>query len=364
MAKYQPQTYQQVITALQAGRYQPMYFLFGDEPYYIDLVSDYIEQNALDEVSREFDQVLLYGKDIENGAYGEAVMQARSFAMMGGKKVVIVKEAQLIKDFTYLIEYAKHPSPQSVLVVCHKKTLTVTSSKKEEEQMKNLPFMLSNQQGVVVMQSEPIRDYEMPKWIDEYIAQWNQSQRSQDANNRVMIDPKVTALLAENLGNDLTKIVGALRKLIDGRPPGENLIDANLVERNIGISKDFNIFELQEALVKGNALKANRIVRYFATSKNHPIIKELPVLFNFFANLMLYHYHPKKADPQAVAADLKINPYIFRLNYVPAAQRFSAGKTFRIIGYFRDIDARSKGMNSGSADELDLWMELIYKILH
>ena len=177
------------------------------------------------------------------------------------------------------------------------------------------------------------------------------------------IDPKVTQILADNLGTNLQQIVLSLEKLVNGRPAGVNVIDASLVERNIGISKDFNGFELQDALISGDPVKANRIVRYFASSKDHPIQKELPLLFGFFANLMLYHYLPNKGDERAVAAALKINPFIVK-NYARAAKRITAGKTFRIVSYFRETDARSKGIGTGSATELDLWKELIYKILH
>ncbi|MDY4514052.1 MAG: DNA polymerase III subunit delta, partial [Paludibacteraceae bacterium] len=166
----------------------------------------------------------------------------------------------------------------------------------------------------------------------------------------------------DNLGTNLTAIVGALQKLIDGRPEGCKRIDPALVERNVGISKDFNIFELQTALIQGDILKANRITQYFATSKDHSMIKELGVLYNFFVNLMMYHYLPDKTERVAAAA-LGINPYFVK-DYAAAAKRYSAGKTFRIVGYFRDTDARLKGINNPSATDADLWKELIYKIMH
>ena len=168
--------------------------------------------------------------------------------------------------------------------------------------------------------------------------------------------------MADSIGADLTQIVGALQKLIDGRPEGVKVIDTALVERNIGISKDFNVFELQEALIKGDVVKANRITQYFASSKDHPMVKELGILYGFFANLMIYHYLPDKSD-RAAASALGISPYFVK-DYAAAAKRYSAGKTFSIIGYFRDTDARLKGINNPSAKDADLWKELIYKILH
>lgn len=333
---------------LKQQQYKPVYLLYGDEPYYIDKVTDYIEENVLDEAGKSFDQVVLYGRDLSEAGIGEAVMQARGFAMMGGYKVVIVREAQMIKKWQALEQYVAQPQPQSILVIACKSG--------------TVPKIPASPH-VAVMQSTPLRDYQVAGWITRYIDEWNKSQAAQAKEDRVTIDPKVTQILADNLGTNLQQIVLSLEKLVNGRPAGVNVIDAALVERNIGISKDYNGFELQDALITGDALKANRIVRYFASSKDHPIQKELPLLFGFFANLMLYHYLPNKNDERAVAAVLKINPFLVK-NYARAAQRYSAGKTFRIISYFRETDARSKGIGTGSATELDLWKELIYKILH
>ena len=341
-------TYEQVMLQLKQQQYKPVYLLYGDEPYYIDKVTDYIEENVLDEAGKSFDQVVLYGRDLSEAGIGEAVMQARGFAMMGGYKVVIVREAQMIKKWQALEQYVAQPQPQSILVIACK---SGTAPK------------IPASPHVAVMQSTPLRDYQVAGWITRYIDEWNKSQAAQAKEDRVTIDPKVTQILADNLGTNLQQIVLSLEKLVNGRPAGVNVIDAALVERNIGISKDFNGFELQDALITGDALKANRIVRYFASSKDHPIQKELPLLFGFFANLMLYHYLPNKNDERAVAAVLKINPFLVK-NYARAAQRYSAGKTFRIISYFRETDARSKGIGTGSANEFDLWKELIYKILH
>lgn len=341
-------TYDQIMLQLKQQQYKPVYLLYGDEPYYIDKVTDYIEENVLDEAGKSFDQVVLYGRDLAENGIGDAVMQARGFAMMGGYKVVIVREAQMIKKWQALEQYIAAPQPQSILVIACKSG--------------SAPKVPASPH-VAVMQSTPLRDYQVAGWITRYIDEWNKSQAAQAKEDRVTIDPKVTQILADNLGTNLQQIVLSLEKLVNGRPAGVNVIDAALVERNIGISKDYNGFELQDALITGDALKANRIVRYFASSKDHPIQKELPLLFGFFANLMLFHYLPNKNDERAVAVVLKINPFLVK-NYARAAQRYSAGKTFRIISYFRDTDARSKGIGTGSATEIDLWKELIYKILH
>ena len=344
--------YEEVMIGLKQGKYAPAYMLCGTEPYYIDKVSDFIEKNVLDEMAREFDQTIIYGKDLTNGDVSPVIGAARGFAMMGGYKVIIVKEAQNIKKWDALAMYMDNPQPSTILVFCYK----YGAPDKRLNLFKNW-----EKKGGVLMESEQLRDYQVEKWIRDYVAEWNEANR-REGNEAIKIDEKVAKILADSIGADLTQIVGALQKLIDGRPEGVKVIDAALVERNIGISKDFNVFELQSALIAGDVVKANRITQYFASSKDHPMVKELGVLYAFFANLMIYHYLPDKSD-RAVAPALGISPYFVR-DYAAAARRFSAGKTFAIIGYFRETDARLKGINNPSAKDADLWKELIYKILH
>lgn len=343
--------YEEVMLALRKGQYAPAYMLCGEEPYYINKVSNYIETHILDEMAREFDQTILYGKDLVGADVAPVVSAARGFAMMGGYKVIIVKEAQQIKKWEALALYMEHPQPSTILVFCYK----YGTPDKRLALFKNW-----EKYGGVMMQSDRLRDYQVEKWIRDYVTQKNEELRVH--GDGVQIDERVTKILADSIGTDLTQIVGALQKLIDGRPEGVNVIDAALVERNIGISKDFNIFELQDALIKGDVVKANRITQYFATSKDHPMVKELGILYGFFANLMIYHYLPDKSE-RAVAAALGVSPFFVK-DFAAAARRYSAGKTFAIIGYFRDTDARMKGINNPSAKDEDLWKELIYKILH
>ncbi|MCQ2334075.1 MAG: DNA polymerase III subunit delta [Paludibacteraceae bacterium] len=338
------QTYEQILKNLKSGQWAPVYFLSGEETYYTDLVSNYIENNVLDEMAREFDQMVVYGKDLAGGDISPVISAARSFPMMGERKVIVVKEAQTITKWEPLAMYLDNPQPTTLLCFCYK-------YKKVDQRLalfKNL-----EKKGGVLMQYDKLRDYQMVKWINDYIA-----------NQNIAVDPRVPQLLADYIGNDLSLIATSLSKLLDGRPEGQTKIDLALVERNIGISKDFNNFELQSALIKGDVVKANRITQYFAANpKSHDMIKELAILFSFFANLMLFHYLPDKQNDQAVASALHINPYAVR-DYREAAKRFSAGKTFRIIGYCRETDARLKGINNVSAKDADLWKELIYKILH
>lgn len=344
--------YDEVMIGLKQGKYAPAYMLCGKEPYYIDKVAEYIEQNVLDEMAREFDQTIIYGKDLSGGDVSPVIGAARGFAMMGGYKVIIVKEAQNIKKWDALAMYMDNPQPSTILVFCYK----YGSPDKRLNLFKNW-----EKKGGILMESEPLRDYQVEKWIRDYVAEWNEAMK-REGEEAIRIDEKVAKILADSIGNDLTQIVGALQKLIDGRPDGVKVIDAALVERNIGISKDFNVFELQSALIAGDVVKANRITQYFASSKDHPMVKELGILYGFFANLMIYHYLPDKSDRVAASA-LGVSPFFVK-DYAAAARRFSAGKTFAIIGYFREIDARLKGINNPSAKDSDLWKELIYKILH
>ena len=343
--------YEEVMIGLKQGKYAPAYMLCGKEPYYIDKVADYIEQHVLDEMAREFDQTIIYGKDLASGDVSSVIGAARGFAMMGGYKVIIVKEAQNIKKWDALAMYMDNPQPSTILVFCYK----YGSPDKRLNLFKNW-----EKKGGVLMESEQLRDYQIEKWIRDYVAESNLELKSN--GDEVQIDEKVTKILADSIGTDLTQIVGALQKLIDGRPEGVKVIDAALVERNIGISKDFNVFELQDALIKGDVVKANRITQYFASSKDHPMVKELGILYGFFANLMVFHYLPDKTD-RAAASALGVSPFFVK-DYAAAAKRYSAGKTFAIIGYFREIDARMKGINNPSAKDADLWKELIYKIMH
>ena len=339
--------YDDIMRAMRAGEYAPVYILCGEEPYYTDRVYDYLSTHVLDEMAREFDQQVAYGRDLQGADISPVIGAARGFAMMGGRKVVIVREAQAVKKWDALGAYLENMMPQTVLVICY-------NGKPDKRQ--GIWKKASEHPQVVWLQSDKLRDYEVERWINVYIADFR------NQHPEVTIDPRVAPILADHLGTDLSAIVGALQKLMDGRPEGVNTIDAALVERNIGISKDYNIMELQAALIRGDVARANKIAQYFASSKDHPMIREMAPLFTFFSNLLMYHYLPDKSQGN-VAKELGINPYFVK-DYATAAQRFPAGKAFLIVGYLRDTDARLKGINNPSAKDADLWKELIYKILH
>ena len=339
MAKKDYSTFEQVFTDLRKKAFSPVYFLMGEEPYYIDLISDFIQNNVLGEAEKEFDQTILYGKDVEISA---VINAAKRFPMMGQQQVLIVKEAQLIKNWEDLVHYFKNPQNSTILVFCYKYG---TPDKRKK-------WFVDLEKIAVIYESSKLRDYEIGPWITKYAKSKN-----------VAIEDKAVAMLSEYLGTDLSKIAHELQKLVITKPPTMASITPDLIEKNIGISKDFNVFELQAALINRDVLKANRIIRYFAENKKaNPLVLVLSQLFKFFSDLMIFHYLPDKSQGPA-ASELKINPYFVK-DYQKASQVFGAWKTMNIITYIRETDARYKGIDNPSTDEGDLMKELIFKILH
>lgn len=327
----------QILSDLKNGKYAPVYLLMGEEPYYIDLISDYIEEHALDAASRDFDQIVVYGKDT---TLREVIQTARRFPMFGERQVVIVKEAQHLGSFDDLNYYLQQPQKSTILVFCYK----------YGSLDKRLKLLKEIEKTGVLMESAKIRDYQVVGWITDYVRQ-----------HKLDIDSKAVALLAEYLGTDLSKIINELNKLIIGC--GGKTITADLVESNVGISKDYNVFELQKALVKRDVLKANRIIRYFAANpKNNPLVMVLAQLFKFFSNLMIYHYLGDKQE-NSVAVALKISPFFVR-DYKEAAQSFNARRTMNAISYIREAAARQNGVDVYQMADEDILKELIFKILH
>ena len=339
MAKQDSISHDQILSDLRQKRYAPVYFLMGEEPYYIDIISDYIQKNVLDEAEKEFDLSILYGKDVD---ISTVINAAKRYPMMGTHQVLIIKDAQLIKEWDNLIHYLSNPLKSTILVFCYKYS-TPDKRKKWFQEINKV---------AVVHESVKLRDYEVGSWISKYCKSKN-----------VVIDEKAVAMLSEFLGTDLSKLVNELDKLILTKPTESHSITPELIEKNIGISKDFNVFELQVALVNKDVLKANRIVRYFADNKKaNPMVLTLSQLFKFFSDLMIYHYLSDK-NPSYVASELRINPYFVK-DYQKAAQSFGAWKTMNIISWIRETDARYKGIDNPSTDEGELLKELVFKILH
>jgi DNA polymerase-3 subunit delta len=335
----QETTYDRILSDLERKTYSPVYFLMGEEPYYIDVISDYIQKNVLDDNEKEFDQTILFGKDVD---INTVINAAKRYPMMGGVQVLIIKEAQMIKEWDNLFHYLTNHLKSTILVFCYKYGTPDKRKKWFQELLK----------VGTVYESAKLRDYEVASWIIRYCKSKN-----------VGIEEKAVVMLLEFLGSDLSKIVNELDKLLITRPFDMKLIIPEFVEKNIGISKDYNVFELQSALIDRDVLKANRIIRYFADNKKtNPLIVVLPQLFSFFSNLMIYHYLPDKS-PGTIVSELKINPY-FAKEYQKAAQTFKPWKTMNIISAIRETDARSKGIDNPSAEDGDLLKELIFKMLH
>ena len=338
MAK-QGVSFEQVMSDLRRKSYHPVYLLTGEEAYYIDLISDYIQYEVLDESQREFDLLVMYGKDTE---IEMIINAAKRYPMMSPYQVVIVKEAQHIKNWDPIQFYLSNPLKTTILVFAYK----YGSPDKRKKWVADIA-----KQGVL-FESEKLRDYEMTSWINNYAKQ-----------KSAKIEVKGVEMLIEFSGTDLSKVANEMDKLLLTLPAGNPVITPEHIEKNIGISKDFNVFELQDALIERNALKANRIIRYFGDNKrNNPMVMYLPQLFTLFSNLMIYHYLSDKSQA-AVASELKINPYFVK-KYELAARNFGAWKTMNIISWIRDVDARSKGVESNNVDDVELMKELVFKIIH
>ncbi len=332
-------TYEQIIKDLSNRIYYPVYFLSGEEPYYIDKITSYIMDNVLTEAEKAFNQSVLYGKDSDAATIINA---ARRFPMMAGHQVVVVKEAQEIKNFDDLVYYVEKPLKSTLLVLNYK----YKSLDKRKKIYKSI------QQHSLIFDSKKLYDDKIPQWIADELRK-----------KGYKTEPKAAALLTEFLGNDLSRIENELTKLIIVLPDNVKIITVDHIERNIGISKEFNNFELQKALTERDVVKANRIIRYFAANpKNNPVTVTITSLYFFFTKILTYHVLKDKS-PGNVASVLRIHPF-FVGEYVKAAHVYSAGKVEAIISLLREYDVKSKGYGNVSTDSGDLMKELIFKILH
>ncbi len=333
-------TFEQILSDLKNKIYKPIYFLSGEEPYFIDLITKYISDNVLTDAEKSFNQTILYGKETE---IHTVINTAKRFPMMANHQVVIIKEAQNIKKIEDLIHYAEKPLNSTLLVINYKyKTL---------DKRKKL-YKVISEKGIL-FESKKLYDNEIPGWINTYLKNKNKT-----------IDPGAGALLNEYLGNDLSKIANELDKLIITLPDGKPNITTSHIERNIGISKDYNNFELHKALTQKNILKANRIVNYFSHNpKDNPFTLTISTLYHFYSKVLAYHFIKDKRDRRNIAATLKVNPY-FIGDYEKAAKQYNPKKTVEIISLLREYDLKSKGYKNVSTSHGELLKELVYKILH
>jgi len=332
-------SYEQLIGDLKNKSYKPVYFLWGDEPYYIDLVTSYITKHVLSEAEQSFNQSILYGKDSEAAQVSDL---ARRFPMMASHQVVILKEAQEMKSLGDLLAYVEQPQPSTLLVINYK-------YKKPDKRQKLFKVLEKNS---VWFESKKLYENQVPGWISAYASKRD-----------FRIEPKAAALLTEFLGSDLSKIANELEKLIVAiGKPGATITPAD-VEKHIGFSKDFNQFELQSALGNRDVVKAARIVNYFAENeRKYPMALTTVSLYFFFSKLLLFHYTKDKSRPN-LASVLKVNPFFVK-DYETAARQYPAGKLVEIISLLRTYDMRSKGWDGNSTSGGELTRELVFKILH
>lgn len=349
---------EQILLDLKRRIFKPVYFLSGGEAYYIDQIADYIESSVLDEADREFNQNIVYGKDVD---LLSILGLAKQFPMMSEYQVVIVKEAQNIKELNksagdedgpssksstgaatqQFLNYITNPQPTTILVFCYKyKTIDKRSA-----------IAKSLQKNAVYFESPKIYDNQVPEWITNHIKDLNYS-----------ISPKASFLMAEFLGNDLSKISNEIQKLVINLKPGEE-ITTDLIQNNIGISKEYNVFELQDALAKKDILKANRIILYFASNeKEHPLVMTVSSLYGYFSKILKFHFLPDKSKFAAAAA-LGVNPY-FVDGYAKAALVYNTSKLKNIFAYLKECDLKSKGVDNSGISNGELLKELVFKILH
>ena len=325
-----------IIADLKNGIIKPIYFLSGEESYFIDVVSDYIEDTILTEDEKGFNQTVLYGRDVK---YDEIISACRRYPMMADKQVIIVKEAQDIRGEMDLLEkYVENPTPTTLLVICYKYK-TIDKRKKISKLLKA---------NGVLLETKKLYDNQVLTWM-----------RADLQNRGYKIEPKAAAMLGEFLGTDLSKISNELGKLEIVLPKGSTITPAN-IEENIGFSKDFNVFELRSAIGERNQFKAYQIVNNFAQNpRENPLPKTLPQVFSFFIQLMKYH-GTKDKNPKSVAALIGINPY-FMKDYDVAIKNYSMKKVSQVLNSLRDIDVKSKGVGA-SMTQADLYKEMLIKI--
>ncbi len=329
----------EIFDSLKKKIFSPVYFFYGEEPFYIDELTGYMEKNVLDEASREFNQNTVYGLDV---TAREVADLSRRFPMMGDYQLVIVKEAQNIQNFDALADYIDHPMDTTILVVNYKY--------RKLDKRKSLYKKLSKSKKVVLFESSRVYDNQIPAWISERVHLLGHT-----------ITPKSEMMLAEYLGADLSRINNELNKLTINLQPGQAITE-DLIERYIGISKDFNVFELQKALGKRDIFHALRIIRYFeANPKQNPLQMVNVLLFTYFMKVLLYH-QLKNENNNTIASKLGVSPF-FLNDYRVAAQNFSPAKVKEIISGIRQLDLKSKGFGATDTTSYGPLKEWVFRLV-
>ena len=339
-AKKEGVTYEEIVRAVRAGNFSPVYYLMGEESYYIDKVSEFIVDSALKEEERDFNLMVCYGADV---TADEVVNAAKRFPMMAQRQVVWVREAQNLQGKERLSFYLEHPQPTTVLILCHKHGVL--------DRRKKLASDI--QKAGILFESKKLYESQLPGFVSAYLRR-----------KGVAMEQNAVMMVCESVGSDLSRLSGELDKLVLALPEGETRIGASFVERHVGISKEFNNFELVSALVAKDVLKVNRIVKYFNDNpKNFSLQLTLSVMFGFFSNLMLAYYAPKRTE-EGIAEWTEQPRWQVGRNILPAMRNYTGVKVMQIIGKLRETDAKSKGVGNTMATPGDLLKELAYFILH
>jgi len=342
MAEKKTVTYDSVMRDLKAGAYAPVYILMGEEGYFIDKISDFIAENALPKEARDFNQDVVFGSDV---APNRIVDMARQFPVMAERRVVIVKEAQNLKNWDRLEKYMEKPVRSTVLVLCHKNG-SIDGRKK----------ILPKAAAVgLVFESKKKRDYELPSFIEFYLK----------TQGKATIDAKATQMIADHIGADLSRLTSELDKLLLSLPESDRRITPDIVEQRIGVSKDFNAFEFRSAIVNRDVLKANRILDYFNKNpKSGGPFMLIPMLFSYFQNLLIAFYAPQPKTEESIARWLDLRSGWAARDYVTGMRNYSGVKVMQIITKIRETDAKSKGLDNPNTPVGELLRELVFFILH
>ena len=341
MADTKTVTFGSIMTDLKARKFAPVYYLMGEESYYIDKISDYIADNVLSAEEKDFNQTVLFGSDV---SAAQIVDAAKRYPMMSEYQVLIVKEAQNLRNTEPIDLYLAKPLKSTILVFCHKNGVL--------DRRKKLAGIV--ERTGVLFESKKLKERDLPQFIENYLKQKGAS-----------IDAKSQQIIADSIGADLNRLVGELDKLLIALQENDKRVTPLVVEQQIGVSKDFNAFELRDAVVNRNVFKANQIVKYFDENpKAGSLYSFLPMLFNYFQNLMIAYYCPQKNNPDALAKWLDLRAVWAVKEYNVGMRNYTGVKVMHIISKIREIDAKSKGLDNPNTAPGELMKELIFFIFH
>ena len=334
-------SYESIMKDLKARKFAPVYVLMGDEPFYIDKICDYIMENVLQPDERDFNQTVVFGADITAAQVADL---CKGYPMMAEHRVVVVKEAQNLRILEALEKYLENPVKSTILVYCYKNG-TIDRRKK---------FLPRAEQVGVVFESKKLYDRQLPAFVENYLKA-----------RKATIEPKATQMIADHIGADLHRLTSELDKLLISLPDGDRRVTPEIVEKEIGVSKDFNAFELRSAIISRDVFKANQITKYFDSNpKSGSLYALLPMLFSYFQNLMIAFYAPNKQNENEFAKFLDLRGTWGLRDYIAGMRSYSGVKVMAIIDKFKEIDAKSKGLDNPYTSAGELMKELIFFILH